>query len=224
MNSRLARSKEERQNGSDAAVHHAAPAQRSHGGHAAGHADTEASVADNDLAVGRVAEAISHSPYWDDTAIFILEDDAQNGPDHVDAHRSIALVISKYSPSATRAICRSLLHDGEHDSHHGSAAGSPADEQQRCAGRGDGSAIQRSGNQPPFDADYRNQENGLIYQANPPHGQGAKESTKMDFTHADAVDTAKLNRILWRDRMGKRPEPKPQHTVLPASAKEEDDD
>ncbi len=57
-----------------------------------------ASVADNDLAVGRVVEAVSHSPYWDDTAIFILEDDAQNGADHVDAHRSIALVISKYSP------------------------------------------------------------------------------------------------------------------------------
>ena len=43
-------------------------------------------------------EAVSHSPYWDDTAFFILEDDAQNGADHVDAHRSIALVVSKYAP------------------------------------------------------------------------------------------------------------------------------
>src|SRR5204862_6203927 len=59
-----------------------------------------ASVADNDLALGRVVEAVSHSPYWDDTAILVLEDDAQDGPDHVDAHRSIALVISKYSPSS----------------------------------------------------------------------------------------------------------------------------
>ncbi len=58
----------------------------------------KSSVADNDLAVGRAVEAISHSPYWDDTAFFVLEDDAQNGADHVDAHRSIALVISKYSP------------------------------------------------------------------------------------------------------------------------------
>ena len=49
-----------------------------------------ASVADNDLAVGRVVEAVSHSPYWDDTAIFIIEDDAQDGADHVDAHRSTA--------------------------------------------------------------------------------------------------------------------------------------
>ncbi len=59
-----------------------------------------ASVADNDLAVGRVVDAVSHSPYWDDTAIFVIEDDAQDGADHVDAHRSIALVISKYSPGS----------------------------------------------------------------------------------------------------------------------------
>ncbi len=58
----------------------------------------KASVADNDLAVGRVVEAVSHSAYWEDTAIFILEDDAQNGADHVDAHRSLALVVSKYAP------------------------------------------------------------------------------------------------------------------------------
>ena len=60
-----------------------------------------ASVADNDLAVGRVVEAVSHSPYWDDTAIFIIEDDAQDGADHVDAHRSIAFAISKYSPGSS---------------------------------------------------------------------------------------------------------------------------
>ena len=46
-----------------------------------------AAVADNDLAVGRIAEAVSNSPYWDDTAIFVVEDDAQDGADHVDAHR-----------------------------------------------------------------------------------------------------------------------------------------
>jgi DNA-binding beta-propeller fold protein YncE len=68
----------------------------------AGWPKPEASIADNDLAVGRVVDAISHSPYWDDTAIFILEDDAQDGPDHVDAHRSTALVISKYSPGSSQ--------------------------------------------------------------------------------------------------------------------------
>ncbi len=58
----------------------------------------KSSIADNDLAVGRAVEAISHSPFWDDTAFFILEDDAQNGADHVDAHRSIGVVVSKYAP------------------------------------------------------------------------------------------------------------------------------
>ncbi len=54
-------------------------------------------VADNDLALGRLVDAVSHSPYWKDTAIFVTEDDAQNGPDHVDAHRTISQVISPYT-------------------------------------------------------------------------------------------------------------------------------
>jgi YVTN family beta-propeller protein len=54
-------------------------------------------VADNDLALGRLVDAVSHSKYWKDTAIFVTEDDAQNGPDHVDAHRTISQVISPYT-------------------------------------------------------------------------------------------------------------------------------
>lgn len=55
-----------------------------------------AMVAENDLAVGKLVEHISKSAIWKESAIFVLEDDAQNGPDHVDAHRSTALVISPY--------------------------------------------------------------------------------------------------------------------------------
>jgi hypothetical protein len=51
-------------------------------------------VADNDLALGRVVEAVSRSKFWKETAIFVVEDDPQNGFDHVDAHRTVALVIS----------------------------------------------------------------------------------------------------------------------------------
>jgi YVTN family beta-propeller protein len=54
-------------------------------------------MADNDYALGRLVEAVSRSPYWTNTAILVVEDDAQDGPDHVDAHRSPALVISAYS-------------------------------------------------------------------------------------------------------------------------------
>jgi YVTN family beta-propeller protein len=54
-------------------------------------------VADNDYALGLLIEAVSNSPYWKDTAIVVVEDDAQDGPDHVDAHRSVALLISAYN-------------------------------------------------------------------------------------------------------------------------------
>src|SRR5215831_8654211 len=57
----------------------------------------QAFVAENDLAVGQVVEIVSHSPFWSSTAIFITEDDAQNGPDHVDAHRTTSLVVSPFT-------------------------------------------------------------------------------------------------------------------------------
>src|SRR5881409_1630975 len=54
-------------------------------------------AADNDLALGRVIEALSRSRSWTSTVVFVLEDDAQNGPDHVDSHRSPLLVVSAYN-------------------------------------------------------------------------------------------------------------------------------
>ena len=54
-------------------------------------------VADNDLALGRIVEAVSHSPQWKDTCIFVIEDDAQSGPDHVDGHRTVYMAISPYT-------------------------------------------------------------------------------------------------------------------------------
>ncbi len=62
-----------------------------------GHPTPRAQVADNDLALGRIVEGISHSPFWPSTCIFVIEDDPQNGFDHVDGHRSLCLVISPYT-------------------------------------------------------------------------------------------------------------------------------
>jgi YVTN family beta-propeller protein len=70
-------------------------------GTTAGQYSPRAMVADNDYAVGQLVEAVSKSPYWKKTAIFIVEDDAQNGYDHVDAHRSIAFVVSPYIRKGT---------------------------------------------------------------------------------------------------------------------------
>jgi hypothetical protein len=63
----------------------------------AGAPTPRAMVADNDLALGRIIEALSRGPFWKSTVVFVLEDDAQNGPDHVDSHRSPMLVISPYT-------------------------------------------------------------------------------------------------------------------------------
>ncbi len=66
-------------------------------GGTAGARTPRANVADNDLALGRIVQALSNTPFWQNTAVFVLEDDAQNGPDHVDSHRSVLLVISPWS-------------------------------------------------------------------------------------------------------------------------------
>jgi hypothetical protein len=71
-------------------------------GTTAGIHSPRAMVADNDYAVGQLVEAVSRSPYWKSTAIFVVEDDAQNGYDHVDAHRSIAFVISPFVHQGTK--------------------------------------------------------------------------------------------------------------------------
>ncbi|MFI5387364.1 MAG: hypothetical protein ACHQ50_14740, partial [Fimbriimonadales bacterium] len=70
-------------------------------GTAANQLSPRAMVADNDYAVGQIVAAVSHSRFWKDTAICIVEDDAQNGIDHVDCHRSIAFVISPFVPRGT---------------------------------------------------------------------------------------------------------------------------
>jgi hypothetical protein len=54
-------------------------------------------VADNDLATGRIIDTISHSKYWKDSAVFVVEDDSQNGIDHVDGHRNVTLIASPYA-------------------------------------------------------------------------------------------------------------------------------
>ncbi len=175
-----------------------------------------ASVADNDLALGRVVEAVSHSPYWDDTAIFALEDDAQDGADHVDAHRSIAFVISKYSPGSPAApyvdhhfyTTVSVIHTME------ALLGLPPMNNNDALAPLMAPLFSGQG-QPPFQADYRNRNNSLIYQMNTPGAPGAKASLQMDFTHADAAPAQLLNAILWRDRMGNRPMPPPRYRVFP---------
>ncbi len=85
--------------------------------HLGGGVTSEAHMADNDLAVGRLVEAVSSSRFWKDTVIFINEDDPQNGYDHIDGHRSLCLVISPYSKPGVNhsfynqtSALRTMLH------------------------------------------------------------------------------------------------------------------
>jgi hypothetical protein len=176
-------------------------------------------VADNDLALGRVVDAVSHSPYWDDTAIFILEDDAQDGGDHVDAHRSIAFVVSKYS-SGTPAepyvehrfyTTVNMVHTME------MLLGLPPMNQNDAYAPAMGSMFTGTGNQPAFQADYRNRNNRLIYEINKHDAGGASESAKMDFSRPDAAGAARLNKVLWQDQKGDTPPPAPKHAVVPVA-------
>ena len=194
----------------------------------------KSSVADNDLAVGRLVEAVSHSAFWDDTAIFVLEDDAQNGADHVDAHRSLALIVSKYAPRAgdggTMVDSRfystvSVIRTME------TLLGLPPMNNNDAFASLMMKEFSGVGDQPAFVADTSNRDNGLIYAANPKltaeldpvKAEGERESARMNFRHADHQDAQKLNVILWQDAMGDRAVPA-LLTEKRRKAKKDDDD
>ena len=99
----------------------------------------EAAVADNDLALGRIVEAVSHSKFWTETCIFVVEDDPQAGFDHIDGHRTVAMVISPYTPRA-----RGRQHELQPDQHGPHDRADPrlaADESARRLGHADGQLL-----------------------------------------------------------------------------------
>jgi DNA-binding beta-propeller fold protein YncE len=171
----------------------------------------KSSVADNDLAVGRVVEAISHSAFWNDTAILILEDDAQAGADHVDAHRSLGIVVSKYAPHPKEG--EAAVVDSRFYSTVSMLRTMETLLQVPPMNNNDAfcslisTLFTGPGDQPAFVADVSNRENGLIYMANAANASGAAQSEKMDFRHADRADPGQLNLILWQDAMGAQPPP-----------------
>ena len=178
------------------------------GGTRPGKPTPQASVADNDLALGRVVDAVSHSPYWDDTAIFVLEDDAQDGADHVDAHRSTALVISKYAPHTPQPFVDhhfyttvSMVHTME------ALLGLPPMNLFDAHAPLMAPLFSSPGTQPPFQADDRNLRSGLMYKMNEKKAAGAKVSSQMNFSRPDAVNAKQLNAILWQDVKGNVPMP-----------------
>ena len=169
-----------------------------------------AQVADNDLALGRVVEAVSHSKFWPQTAIFVIEDDAQNGPDHVDAHRSIAFVISPYvergTVDSTMYSTSSMLRTME------LILGL------KPMSQFDAAAV-------PMFRSFQTQPDLRPYQALPANvnldeknvktAWGSQQSKKMDFSKEDAADDLLLNEVIWRSVRGRdHPMPAPVRAAL----------
>jgi YVTN family beta-propeller protein len=158
----------------------------------------EACVASNDLALGRLVETVSHSKYWPETAIFVIEDDAQNGPDHVDAHRTVGLVVSPYTKrqnlDSTQYSTTSMLRTIE------LILGlSPLSQYDAAA-----TPMFASFTDKPILAPYDHEEARIdLNVTNTALAYRAERSSKMDFSEYDKIDDFELNEILWIAIKGK---------------------
>jgi YVTN family beta-propeller protein len=169
----------------------------------------QAQVADNDLALGRIVDAVSHSPYWKDTAIFVTEDDAQDGVDHVDGHRTVGMAISAYN---RQGIVDSTLYNqtsmvrtieqilGLPPMNQFDLTAPPMTT--LFAGTPDLTPYTAMPNQIPLDT-LNGQAGSLTGQAR----DDARVSDTLDFTVPDATAPTILNSIIWRATMGDRPYP-----------------
>jgi hypothetical protein len=143
-------------------------------------------VADNDYALGLLVQEVSSSAYWKDTAIFVLEDDAQNGPDHVDAHRSPALVHQYHSTVSLIRTMEILL--GMSPMNQLDATAAPID------------IFQAQPDLTPYQAILPDVAlNNLLVQpsADRETARWIRESGRQDFTSEDLADPETLNRIIW---------------------------
>jgi len=180
-----------------------------------------AAVADNDLSLGRIVEALSRSKFWPQMAIFVVEDDAQNGPDHVDAHRTIAFVISPYTKrsfvDSTMYSTASMLRTME------LILGLKPMSQFDAAARPMYRCFSREPDLRPFKAVPSRVD---LEARNPLTAWGADLSRQMDFTREDAADDLLLNEVIWRSIRGANapmPAPKRAAFVRTGGKKQEDD-
>ena len=163
----------------------------------AGRLTPTAYVADNDRALGMVVEAVSRSKFWPQTAIFVVEDDAQNGPDHVDAHRTVALAISPYTRRhtvdstlySTSSMLRTMeLILGLRPMTQFDAAATPMF-----------NSFQAAADLTPYTAFPVNADTG---ETNTAGGWGSE--LKFNFAKEDAADDLLFNEVIWHSVKGAR--------------------
>ncbi|MEZ5561046.1 MAG: alkaline phosphatase family protein [Pseudomonadales bacterium] len=181
-----------------------------------------AMMADNDLALGRIVEAISHSAIWPESAIFVIQDDSQNGPDHIDAHRTVALVASPY---ARRGVVDHTMYDtvsllrtlelilGMAPMSQYDAAAVPMFD--AFTDRPDFTPYAARANTWPLD------------ELNTPESYGAEVSSRMNFAEMDAAPERLLNEIIWKSVHGadsEMPQPHTRRTWVPDADDDDDDE
>jgi len=163
-------------------------------------------VASNDVGLGKLVEAVSRSKFWADTAIFVIEDDAQDGPDHVDGHRTVGYVISPYvkrggvdhtmystaSMVRTMELMLGLPPMTQHDRHATSM-------------------VESFSSRPDFTVFSHEPARIDLSARNPKTGTLAMESAKLDFREYDRADPDVLNHILWADAKPGVPYPLASH-------------
>lgn len=171
----------------------------------------KANVADNDLALGRVVDGLSHSSFWKSMAILVVEDDAQNGVDHIDGHRTVALVASPY---ARRGVVDSTFY-----SQQGMVKtielmlGLPSLSMFDLIAADMHESFIDPTDAPDFTPYRALEPKQSIAEFNPApaeiRGPGAAArraaavaSSRMDFSEPDAAPSDRLNEILWRDARG----------------------
>lgn len=178
-----------------------------HGGQA-GWFTPKACVASNDLALGRIVEAVSHSKFWANTAIFVMEDDAQDGADHVDAHRTVGYVISphtrRHAIDSTLYTTVSFLHSME------LMLKLPPMTQYDSSATPVFNAMMEKADLTPF---VHVEPRIDVAARNPSTGPDAKASAKLDFSGYDLCDPTVLNAILWRICKPGVPQPAPVRSV-----------
>jgi len=171
----------------------------------------QAMVANNDYAIGQLVDAVSHSRYWPNTAIFIIEDDGQDGPDHVDARRTVGLVLSPYVKRgvvdstlySTSSMVRSIeLLLGMSPMSQYDAAAMPM-----YASFGTEAQVTLFDViKPRIDVNVKNKKGDY----------GSEESRKMDFSDVDRAPMHALNEIIWKSIKGANsPMPPPVHRFRP---------
>jgi hypothetical protein len=178
----------------------------------------KAYVAQNDYALGLIVERFSKSPYWKETAIFVVEDDAQNGPDHVDAHRSVGLVISPYTKghgiNHTLYSTASMLRSIE------LILGLPPMSQYDAAAMPMFNVFSSKPDLTPYVVENPRQD---LSEKNKAGSYGQSMMEKFNLRREDAVPDRVFNEIVWRSIKG-TPMPAPRYSIFSRASVVEDDD